>query len=74
MFKFAVAIPLLGYTGMRSGEFRGLRWEDIDLQNGVINLRKQYSDKLGRMKDLKTKNSVRSIRVPKYVLNQLREH
>ena len=72
--QFAVAIPLLGYTGMRSGEFRGLRWEDIDLQNGVINLRKQYSDKLGRMKDLKTKNSVRSIRVPKYVLNQLREH
>ena len=29
--QFAVAIPLLGYTGMRS-EFRGLRWEDIDLE------------------------------------------
>lgn len=31
-------------TGMRSGEVRGLRWQDVDLKAGVIHVRQQWQE------------------------------
>ena len=33
------------YTGMRTGEVFALTWEDIDLENGIINIRHNLYDK-----------------------------
>lgn len=54
-------------TGMRVGEIGGLRWSDIDFENGFIHIRQayvcQYEDgkKTSIMTSPKTYNSVRSI-------------
>lgn len=34
---------LLMYTGMRRGEALGLRWEDIDLENGILHIRRNVT-------------------------------
>lgn len=34
---------LLMYTGMRRGEALGLRWEDIDLENNVLHIRRNVT-------------------------------
>lgn len=36
-------IGLLLYTGMRRGEVMGLRWEDIDFENGEIHVRRNVT-------------------------------
>jgi integrase len=30
----------LGYAGLRLGEVRGLRWQDIDLEAGLLHVRR----------------------------------
>ena len=37
----AGALVFLLQTGVRCGEMRGLRWEDVDLEHGRINVRRQ---------------------------------
>ncbi len=54
-------------TGLRIGEVGGLRWSDIDFENGFINVNQAYScqyeegKKISIMTLPKTANSVRSI-------------
>lgn len=55
-------------TGCRIGEIAGLRWEDVDFDNNVINIRQQVIYRADDNKDfrfqvstLKTKNSYRTI-------------
>ena len=35
------------YAGLRRGELRGLRWDDVDLVAGVIRVRRSFDDKEG---------------------------
>ena len=53
-------------TGLRRGELLGLKWDDIDLKNGVLHVRRQVMRQEGKMVEapLKTKNSYRSIAIP----------
>jgi integrase len=37
------------YAGLRRGELRGLKWEDVDLANGVIHVRRGWDDKDGEI-------------------------
>ncbi len=55
-------------TGLRRGELLGLKWDDIDLDQGVIHVRRQVYRIDGEIREvpLKTKHSYRS-KVSEYV-------
>lgn len=72
-----VPVLLAVTTGMRRGEILGLRWSDVDLEAGVVSVRQtlQTSRELGlAFKEPKTDKSRRSLPVPAYVVEVLREH
>ena len=62
-------------TGLRRGELLGLKWEDIDLQNGIIHVRRQVARVDGEVKEmpLKTKNSYRNISISSDAVAMLTE-
>ncbi len=71
--RYTVAFTL----GLRQGEALGLRWEDIDLDRGILHVRHS----LGRVKgkgivlgEVKSKKGVRPIALPKPLLADLRAH
>jgi integrase len=59
-------------TGMRSGELCGLRVEDVDLDKGIISVRRAAWE--GREQTPKTKNAVRKIGIDAEVVRILRQH
>ncbi|MEP0357053.1 tyrosine-type recombinase/integrase [Paraglaciecola sp.] len=52
-FQFAI------WTGLRTGELLGLRWQDIDLDNGLAHIRTNITQ--GKEKEPKTKGSIRKV-------------
>lgn len=65
--KYRTAIMFILYTGMRRGELMGLAWDDIDLDRGIISVRKAllYTPNKGVYEDTpKTKKSDRVINIP----------
>lgn len=70
-----VAILLAGGLGLRRGEVFGLKWSDIDWENKRITIRqtKVRFDKLIE-KGPKSEAGMRTIAVPDFILNVLREY
>lgn len=69
-------ILIASMTGVRVGELCGIRWCDIDLENGYININNQViqdknSKKLILSSILKTSTSKRSISIPKLLITHL---
>ena len=64
------------HTGMREGELLGLKWEDVDLERGVLRLRHALVREGGKtaLGDLKTAKSRRSIRLTYAAADALRSH
>lgn len=60
------------FTGMRGSELRALKWEDVDLKNGAVHVRRRV-DSWGTFGAPKTKAGKRDIPVPPMVTNLLRE-
>lgn len=60
------------FTGMRSSELRGLRWEDVDFRRKVIHVR-QRADQWGAIGAPKSKAGQREIPMSPMVLNALKE-
>lgn len=66
-------LALLAFTGMRRGEVLGLRWEDIDLKNEVIHVRRNITYPLNApyVDTPKTKAGIRDIPLDIRLLNHL---
>jgi integrase len=60
------------FTGLRSSELRGLRWEDIDLKQGELHVR-QRADRYNAIGKPKSKAGDRTVPLGPLVLNVLRE-
>ncbi len=61
-------------TGLRRGELLGLKWEDIDMQQGIIRVRRQISRIDGKIVEapLKTKNSYRTVTISPQAIEVLK--
>ena len=62
-------------TGLRRGELLGLKWEDIDLEQGIIRIWRQVARINGEVVEapLKTKNSYRGVSIGADAVEILRE-
>ncbi|MFI0847332.1 tyrosine-type recombinase/integrase [Mesorhizobium sp. IMUNJ 23232] len=60
------------FTGMRSSELRGLRWEDLSVEKREINVT-QRADEFNEIGRPKSESGERSIPVPPIVINTLKE-
>jgi len=66
------AFTALGFfTGMRSGEIIGLKWEDVDFKNKEIHIKRAI--KMGVVSTPKTKSSIRTIDILDNLIPYLRE-
>jgi len=63
-------------TGMRQGELLALKWDDVDLERGVLRVRRTltHADKAFVLGEPKTKNSRRTIRLTPRAVDALRVH
>jgi integrase len=65
-------------TGMRRGELLGLKWQDVNLENGVLQVRRALTRMptgLGYQEaEPKTKTSRRSIMLTSFAIEALKEH
>jgi integrase len=64
------------FTGMRRGEILGLRWSDINWENGMISVVQQVQDIRGKgivFKD-KPKGARRNITAPRFLIAMLKKH
>lgn len=60
------------FSGLRSSELRGLRWQDVDMEKRTITVR-QRADKWGTIGPTKSHASQRTFPVPPVVINTLKE-
>jgi integrase len=60
------------FTGVRSSELRGLRWQDIDLNRGELHVH-QRADQYNKIGKPKSKSGDRTIPLGPLVLNALKE-
>jgi integrase len=63
---------VLAFTGLRSSELRGLRWEDVDLKRGELHVR-QRADRYNAMGKPKSEAGERAIPLGPVVLGALKE-
>ena len=68
--RFEALYVLAVNTGLRSGELLGLRWEDVDLQAGIVRVRRTVFS--GRIEAPKTSKGKRSVRLPRMSVEALR--
>jgi integrase len=61
------------YGGLRRGELRALRWEDVDLALGVIRVRRSYDDYAGEIEPKSAKGS-RTVPLSALLRDYLVEH
>ena len=62
-------------TGLRRGELLGLKWDDIDMNNGTIRVQRQVARIDGEIVEapLKTKNSYRTVSIGSDAIEVLKE-
>lgn len=74
--RWQLTVYLLAITGARRGEIAGLRWDDIDLDQGLIHIQHSlnYTPENGIFLDsTKTKNK-RYVKIPPQIIRLLRQY
>ena len=61
------------YTGLRRGELVGLRWEDVDMATGVIQVRRGWDAVEGEIAP-KSRQGLRAVPIPAVLRDHLDEH
>jgi len=74
--RLAALFTLAVHTGMREGELLGLKWDDVDLERGVLRLSRALVREGGRVTlgDLKTAKSRRQVRLTGAAVESLQAH
>lgn len=75
--QWRVAVLTVLMTGMRRGELCGLNWDDVDLDNAKISIKRSYSESPRHgiiLKEPKTQRSKRAIAIPDLLVNSLTEY
>jgi integrase len=74
--RFEALYVLAITTGMRQGELLALRWQDVDVENATISIRRTLTRNGGRIAigEPKTKKSRRSIRLTSRAVEALKAH
>lgn len=65
------------FTGMRRGELLGLKWADIDFKSRKIRVQRSLTRVTGKglvLKGVKSKSSRRTISIPAFVVDSLKQH
>lgn len=75
-FKYRnIQMYLLAVTGMRVGESMGLTWNDIDLENGIIDINKTWDVvRNDRFAPTKNQQSIRQIPINTKLVDLLQEY
>jgi integrase len=73
--RYFIVFHLALMTGMRQGELLGLRWKDVDLENGILRVAQTLSHD-GKMflEGAKSKASIRTIPLPDLTVKLLKKH
>jgi len=73
--KYALLVHILLRMGLRCSELCGLRWEDIDLDNGTLSVSQALTVEGGRVfiGKPKSQNSLRRLPIPHDLLERLRK-
>jgi integrase len=71
--KFRPLVAVLVFTGLRLGEALGLRWSDIDFENGVVHVRHQLSRRR-QLVEVKTRAARRDVVLLPALARVVREH
>ncbi len=63
-------------TGLRQGELLGIKWEDVDLEDGVLRVRRTLARHEGRLvlSEPKTKRSRRTVQLTEAAVEALKGH
>lgn len=70
-YKHYLVLLILALTGMRIGEVLGLKWRDVDFENGIITILRAADTKHRTLKDTKTENSKRKIELDNETMQEL---
>ncbi len=76
-FSFVIFFTLAIFTGLRRGELLGLEWKDFDFENCLMDVRRNslWTKEKGIYTDTpKTKGSIRMLKIPRELANQLLEY
>lgn len=73
--KYALYIHILLRMGLRCSELCGLKWEDVDLENGKMNISRALTTESGviYIGPPKSANSVRKLEIPADLLERLKQ-
>jgi integrase len=69
-------VLMAAMRGLRRGECLGLRWSDIDFENGIVHVINNYVvvDKVGYHRKVKTKESERKSDISGYICEELKAY
>jgi integrase len=71
--KWKALISTAVFSGLRASELRGLRWQDIDFENGCLRVR-QRIDRFNEVGKPKSETSTRTVPLPDVLITTLKKH